>query len=115
MGLVYQDGAGPEPVLALAESLRAAGEPKAAEGELRRWLEKSGRAGRRIWDLWLAIVLTDLYQAPASILANFPSTGADDYGADVRWLFESLGEDGVVRINCGERITATALGFVGGR
>jgi tetratricopeptide (TPR) repeat protein len=93
-----------EPHLRLAESLRDAGNPEAAEQHLRQALERrtqeeSWAGQRELWNCWLAVCLADLGGNPGDLLANGMAEG--DYLDDLRWLLSELESGSSIRINCG--------------
>jgi hypothetical protein len=111
---VDRGGISIEPHVRLAESLRDAGNPEAAERHLRQALERQTVQQRstgemELWHRWLAICLADLEQRPEDLLANLPRTTAGNpvNGAtadaldDLRWLLSELESEGPIRINCG--------------
>jgi serine/threonine protein kinase/tetratricopeptide (TPR) repeat protein len=91
----------PEPCLQLAESLRAPGDPEAAEAVLAAAL--GTREDDRLWDLWLRTVLVDEGLGPAAVLERWPviPTASLERGADLRWAITALKEEGAIRINAG--------------
>ncbi|MBI4583298.1 MAG: tetratricopeptide repeat protein [Planctomycetes bacterium] len=105
----------PEPVLRLAENLRAAGDPEAAERELRLALGRGVFDSREMWDLWAVLSLLDLARSPAEILAAFPSEAPGGYASDIVWLLERLQIGDAVWIHCGGEEFRDAKGAVWGR
>jgi tetratricopeptide (TPR) repeat protein len=96
----------PEPLLALAESLRCLGRPAEAERHLRDALE-SRTENRDVWEAWVAISLADLRRSPHEVLAGLPRREAAagqasrGYREDLCWLLERLEIGEPIRINCG--------------
>jgi tetratricopeptide (TPR) repeat protein len=96
-----------EPVLRLAESLRAAGDPGAGEKPVREILKPVSPHDGDFWDLWTAIQLTELGRAPAELLADLPgasppgSAVSDPALDDIRRLLTLLAAGGPIRIHCG--------------
>ncbi len=109
--LAGRDPTRPEPLLALARNLRAAGKAREAEVVLRKGLADSRGNHSALWNAWAAVSLVDLAQAPAEILSTFPglpvsnagetSSQARSPGDDTRWLLDILQREGPLRINCG--------------
>jgi serine/threonine protein kinase/Flp pilus assembly protein TadD len=99
--LAAADGDGVEPILRLAESLGAAGDPAAAEARLREALATDAFPGREVWDRWLELAFVRLGRSPSELLAKFPGTARGGYGDDVRWLLERLDAGEPVRIRAG--------------
>jgi tetratricopeptide (TPR) repeat protein len=98
--LVDEDASSPEPHLRLAECLRAEGEPAAAAGALEKVCAAGSLDDRRVWDLWLAILLADLKRVPGEVLRLIPEE-AKGHAGDLRWLLERLDAHEVIRIDCG--------------
>jgi serine/threonine protein kinase/predicted Zn-dependent protease len=94
--------AAPEPILRLAENLRAADDPGGAERELRRGLEGALASDERLWHLWAAVSFADLKRGAAGALESFPAGAhTDGSGEEIRWLLERLVRNEAIRINCG--------------
>jgi hypothetical protein len=105
----------PEPLLALAQSLCAAGESASAAAVLRSALEGSQAGHRSIWDLWASVSFAHLRKTPVELLQDFPRAPAASYGGDLRWLLERLAADEPVRIRCGGEEHRTPDGAVFGK
>ncbi len=99
----------PESHRRYAESLRDAGEPKAAAEHLRTVLAAGHREARELWNVWLVLCLVDLKQGPSVVLAGFPGGPAAGYGGDVHQLLQDL-QNGAVRINCGGKDYESSTG-----
>jgi hypothetical protein len=100
------DPARPEPLLALAESLRSLGRAAEAERHLRDAIENRAE-NKDISETWAAISLVDLRRSPQEILADFPrgvavsEKDSSSYREDLRWLLQRLEGGEPIRINCG--------------
>ncbi|MGH9362354.1 MAG: malectin domain-containing carbohydrate-binding protein, partial [Thermoanaerobaculia bacterium] len=128
----------PEPFLCLADSLKASGEPGAAEARLREALQGGpggAPATRKLWESWVALSLVDLKRTPSEILAAFPArlpavraarpralpagssgSGKDAaYGEDVHWALERLSSGEPIRIRCGGGEYRSAAGVLWGK
>jgi len=103
-----RDPARPEPLLALAESLRSLGRPAEAERRLRDAIE-SRTENRDVWEAWAAVSLADLRRSPREVLAGLPRREAGakavgksgSYRDDLLWLLQRLDRGEPIRINCG--------------
>ncbi len=101
-----RDASRPEPLLALARSLRATGSSDQAERHLKRALERDCPTKRDVWNAWLAISLVDLGRSPEEVLADLPcgekaGDGSIACRENLRWLLEHLKSGEAIRINCG--------------
>jgi len=108
------DPESPEPVLRLAECLRAAGEARNAETELRAAIDKGLGESGDLWTLWGAVSLGELALPPAQVLQGFRER-ENAAGEDLRWLLERLMEDSPIRILCGSDADRVSKGGVWGR
>jgi tetratricopeptide (TPR) repeat protein len=117
---VSPDPRRPEPLLRLAECLRAAGDPGAAEAKLRAGLEEGLAAERRVWEEWSVLSFCDLKRSPEQLQAAFPAPEAselerDGPAADWRWLLERLAAREPLRLRCGGGDYTDASGVVWSR
>jgi hypothetical protein len=104
---VDRDDALPEPSLHLAECLRRAGDPAAAEEVLRESLEAHSTRCPALWSSWIEVVFRDLGRQARDALESLPlavdgrAVDAASHGGDVLWVLERLAAGEPVRINCG--------------
>jgi serine/threonine protein kinase/Flp pilus assembly protein TadD len=106
----------PEPHLALASSLRAAGRAEAATASLEEALDalRSGavdaRGARDLWTSWAAVSFAGLGRSPAELLAALPpelppepagGKTAGEAAADLHWILGELAGGRPLRIDCG--------------
>lgn len=104
----------PEPLLRLAECLRASGDPAAVEKRLRGALETHSRSHRDLWLPWFKILAVDLKMTPEEILRGFPRPSCA-CGDDLRWALEELTGRAAIRINCAGGEYQSRDGTVWGR
>jgi hypothetical protein len=87
-----------EPVLRIAECLRALGDRAGAVETLLKALSAGPGESRAIFEEWVVSSFRDLGKSPREMLQGFP---AGSGGADLRWLLERLAAGEVIRIDCG--------------
>jgi len=116
--VIALEGDRPEPGFELARCLRAAGDPKRAEEEIRRAIEKdSPDDDRDLWDLWAVMGFHDLKLSPALLLGQFPAGRARESRGreEIRWLLERLRAGDPIRIDCGGNADLSVQGKAWGR
>jgi tetratricopeptide (TPR) repeat protein len=98
--LVVADPTASEPVLRLAECLRALGDPERAAAHLQDALEGHADSDSRLLVLWAGIQFAELGRPAAELLLDLPLL-AGELGPDLRWLVERLAREEPISIDCG--------------
>ena len=94
----------PEPALALAQCLIAAGQPDQAREALEEAMRDGLTWSRPIWDLWYTTSTVRLKRAVPSLIDamdKFSDVVLPDLVGDLRWSLGTMEQTGWLRINCG--------------
>src|SRR4030095_9674548 len=97
------------------DAMNAVGRAEMADRRLRKSMAKRLCSRRELWQRWASLNLLDLGHKLNDLLVTWPQCDAEGYGADLRWLFQSLSETGAARINCSGADLIDASGKKWGR
>jgi tetratricopeptide (TPR) repeat protein len=93
-----------EPTLRIVEVLEAREDFSGAQAAVHRALEEGREPRDVLWDAWSHLAFVRLRWSIEEALRHLPKAPPRPgiaYGAQLRWLLETLGESGTLRINCG--------------